>query len=443
MFTLTFTNLFVYMNRVAISGLLDEIEKHFELSEDNLGLMQTLYVISMMIGGPIFGYLGDRYNRKITLMIASTIWISMTIIASFIQKTFQLFFFFRGLSGIGDSGYHAVAPAVIGDYYIGQQRYKMLAIYYLALPFGAGLGYIIGAQTAIYTSSWRWGLRIVPCLAITALILHCFLEECPRGESEGAAMTSTNWKEDLSYMVKIKTYILSVVSFTCLTFVGSASVYWAPKVLCLGLKLQDKDYAEGEYNEETSSLLFLGIIVISSGIIGVYIGYLLSSFFDVKYPKADPLICGIGMLTAAPLVILSFIIAMYNTWASYFIGFLGFTAINLQPAVVSGILMSVIVPSRRSMATGVFSFVCHLFGDAMSPYMFGLWTYYFKKLLDPEDIPPTRIIQYKAFLCAVYVTSVIDVIGGITYLIAACFVEEDRLKQKQAVLESRRPVTTL
>jgi len=38
-------------------------------------------------------------------------------------------------------------------------RTKMLAIFYLAVPVGSGLGYIVGSNVANAFNDWRWALR--------------------------------------------------------------------------------------------------------------------------------------------------------------------------------------------------------------------------------------------------------------------------------------------
>lgn len=72
----------------------------------------------------------------------------------------------------------------------------------------SGLGYIIGAEVTNLLSdshgseAWRWGLRVTPVMGFLALFLIlCFLQEPPRGESEGGQhLQSTSFLEDLGYL---------------------------------------------------------------------------------------------------------------------------------------------------------------------------------------------------------------------------------------------------
>jgi MFS family permease len=49
-----------------------------------------------MIFAPLFGYLGDRYNRKVILCIGLSIWCFATFAGSF-ATNFWLFLFFRAV----------------------------------------------------------------------------------------------------------------------------------------------------------------------------------------------------------------------------------------------------------------------------------------------------------------------------------------------------------
>ncbi|KAI0977874.1 hypothetical protein GJ496_001889 [Pomphorhynchus laevis] len=88
-----------------------------------------------MLLAPVFGYLGDRYNRRLLMALGVTIWSAFTLLGSFARPSHLIWFFFcRGMVGIGEASYSCIAPSVIGDLYEGAMRTKMLAIYYVAIP---------------------------------------------------------------------------------------------------------------------------------------------------------------------------------------------------------------------------------------------------------------------------------------------------------------------
>lgn len=46
----------------------------------------TVFICSFMVAAPIFGYLGDRFNRKIILSCGIFFWSTVTLLSSFIGK---------------------------------------------------------------------------------------------------------------------------------------------------------------------------------------------------------------------------------------------------------------------------------------------------------------------------------------------------------------------
>jgi len=68
-----------------VSGILGYIQRDFDIKDDKGGLLQTVFVISYMLFAPIFGYLGDRYNRKIIMGGGVLVWSLTTLAGSFMD----------------------------------------------------------------------------------------------------------------------------------------------------------------------------------------------------------------------------------------------------------------------------------------------------------------------------------------------------------------------
>src|SRR5260221_1220917 len=80
----------------------------------------------------------------------------------------------RCLVGVGEAAYGPVAPAIIADLYPTRMRGRMLAWFYMAIPVGSALGYVLGGFVAgsgigawgagligVRTESWRWAFYLV------------------------------------------------------------------------------------------------------------------------------------------------------------------------------------------------------------------------------------------------------------------------------------------
>ena len=184
-----------------ISGIIDDIRHEFNGNNAMMGLLQTAFVIAYMIFAPLFGYLGDRYSRRVIMATGVFFWCVFTVLGSFAEGPdteeprgepswdnpgYWKFLACRAMVGIGEASYSTIAPTIISDMFVKNMRSQMLAVFYFAIPVGSGLGYIVGAETAKATGSWHWGLRVTPIAGVVAVILILLVMiDPPRGESEG------------------------------------------------------------------------------------------------------------------------------------------------------------------------------------------------------------------------------------------------------------------
>lgn len=107
------------------------------------------------------------------------------------------------------------------------------SLIHLSILFFSGLGYIVGAQTAVLAGDWRWGLRVTPFLGIVAVILIIgAMTDPPRGHSEGhGGLKPTTYTEDLKSLSRNSSFVLSTLAFTCVAFCAGSLSWWGPKYI--------------------------------------------------------------------------------------------------------------------------------------------------------------------------------------------------------------------
>lgn len=88
-----------------------------------------------------------------------------------------------------------------------------------------------------------------------------------------------------------------------------------------------------------SSTFIFGAITMLAGIVGLTLGCFLSQRLKPIYPRADPIICGVGLLISAPLLLGCTFAVTYNIALCYILLFLGQVALNLNWSIVSDILL--------------------------------------------------------------------------------------------------------
>uniref|UniRef100_A0A3P9P6V6 Protein spinster homolog 1 n=1 Tax=Poecilia reticulata TaxID=8081 RepID=A0A3P9P6V6_POERE len=377
---LCYINLLNYMDRFTVAG---RTEGFWFCSMGLQPVLSSVFICSYMVLAPVFGYLGDRHNRKYIMCGGIAFWSVVTLASSFTpQQHFWALLLTRGLVGVGEASYSTIAPTIIADLYVKEKRTSMLSVFYFAIPVGSGLGYIVGSQVSAVAQDWHWALRVTPALGLIAVLLLLFVVREPkRGAVEARAeLHQTSWLTDLQAL---------------------------------------------------SRNLIFGIITVITGVLGVFSGVQVSRYLRKKTPRADPYVCAAGLLLSAPFLYLAIVFAQGSTAATYVFIFLGETFLSMNWAIVADILLYVVVPTRRSTAEALQIVVSHLLGDAGSPYMIGL--------SDSLRRSDSFLWRFRSLQLSLLLCSFVAVVGGAFFLATALFVESDRTRAESHVPAGEPP----
>ncbi|XP_063287414.1 protein spinster homolog 1-like [Pelobates fuscus] len=427
---LVYINLINYMDRYTIAGVLPVIANDFGIKDSDSGLVQTVFICSYMVFAPVFGYLGDRYNRKYIMGGGIAFWSVITLSSSFITKEyFWLLLITRGLVGVGEASYSTIAPTLIADLFLHDERSRMLSFFYLATPVGCGLGYISGSKVSSAAGGdWHWALRVTPGLGVVAVLLLFFVvQEPPRGAAEGKIgrkpLTNSSWTSDIKSLLKNPSFVLSTFGSTAVAFIAGALSLWAPTLLMRARTVLYKvNLCKIPICSTNDSLIF-GVITCVTGIVGVIAGVEISKCCRRKNPRSDALVCGFSLLCAQPFLFVSLVIAKTSLVSTYVLIFIGEILLSMNWAIVADILLYVVIPTRRGTAGALQIVVSHILGDAGSPYVIGVISDLIRKGKPDSDLLRFNSLGYALIICAF-----VGVIGGGFFLATSFYIEKDRKK---------------
>jgi MFS family permease len=74
---------------------LRETQEYFKIDDSLAGLLQTVFICSYMLLAPLFGYLGDRYQRKWIIVFGVSFWSLMTFLGSFVPADVNIFIYLK------------------------------------------------------------------------------------------------------------------------------------------------------------------------------------------------------------------------------------------------------------------------------------------------------------------------------------------------------------
>jgi len=364
-------NLFNYIDRYVLAAVEPAIQKQFfkpdsANAEFWMGLLATAFIVSYMVTAPIFGWLADRSNRWLIVGLSVLLW-SLATGASGVSALFGGFILLlitRLFVGVGEAGYGPSAPTLLSDYFPPEHRGIVLSCFYLAIPVGSALGFVIGGAVAV-----RYGWpRAFYAVVVPGLIMGacCFLmREPPRGQPDLANPHATPRNaslDDYLKLLKNPSYMLASIGMTAMTFAIGGISFWIPKYLV--------DYRHAGSLDEVNRMF--GTITVIAGFVATLLGGLTGDLVRKFVPSAYFLVSGIGILLACPFVILmlhaSFEGRVPPAWVylSLAIFFLFF---NTGPS--NTILANVTHPSIRATAFAANIFIIHALGDAIAPPLLG------------------------------------------------------------------------
>lgn len=419
---LTAVNLVNYMDRFSVAGVLPAIESFYHISESQSGLLTTSFILSYMCVSLLFGYLGDRFNRKLMLVMGIVFWGTVSLASSFIgPEHFYTFLLLRALIGVGEASYSTIAPTIMADLFAGAARTRALSFFYFAIPVGGGLGYIVASKVAEFMGSWQWALRVTPvlCLLLSLCVLLLVYEPSRGASDHSSYLQSSPWKQDVLYLLKHKSFMLITLAFTCVSFVTGALALWTPKYLYLSILVQ----AHTANSANVASIF--GVITCTSGVIGVLAGTCVAGFLRRYTTCCDPLVCAFGLVASAPFLFMALYLAPFNTPLTYVLIFVSETLLFLNWALVSDMLMYVVLPTRRSAAASLQILMSHALGDAGSPPLIGMISDALNTA--PKDYRALdHMSNLKSLQSALYINCFVAVLGGAFFLLASFHVHHDR-----------------
>jgi MFS family permease len=263
---MTLLNFVNYIDRYVLPAVSPRIQEALHLNDSQLGLLGSAFLVSYFATSPIFGWLGDRLSRTRLMAFGVAIW-SLATAAGGLARGFVQMMMARGAVGVGEASYAAISPALISDYYPPERRGRVFAIFYLAIPVGSAVGYLLGGAIE-HHFGWRAAFFAVglPGLALAFLTLSA--PDPPRGINDSAdasapatPATETRYVDALRVLAHNRDYVVAVLGYAAYTFAIGGMSFWVPNYLnrVRGVSLKDADY-------------LLGIVTVIAGIGGTFLG---------------------------------------------------------------------------------------------------------------------------------------------------------------------------
>ena len=357
---LTAMNLLNYVDRFVVPPLLESIRRsELHPTDTQLFSLTSAFLIVYTVSAPLFGTLGDRGSRPRLIAAGVGLWSIATALAGF-ARSYGALFIARASVGVGEAAYGTIAPSLLADYFPRSVRGRIFAIFFVAIPVGSALGYVIGG---LVDTHWGWRRAFfaagLPGLALALVALR--LWDPPRGLHDDAAAAPAPRSTRATYaaLLRNRPYRLTVAGYAMYTFAlgGLATVMPSFLQRVRGLP------------EAKASVTF-GLIAVTTGLTGTFIGGWLGDRLLARTRQAYLWLSGLATLAAAPLIVVALTAsdpALY--WTAVVVAeFLMFASTG----PVNSAIINEVPPEMRATAVALSIFAIHVFGDVPAPTLVGV-----------------------------------------------------------------------
>jgi len=343
-------NLLNYIDRQVLYAVFPLIKESLQISDTSLGLLGSAFMVVYMCAAPIFGWLGDKGHRTSLAASGLGIWSLATVLAG-VASGYNQLLGARSLVGVGEASFGTVAPGIISDYFPQERRGRVLSWFYLAIPLGSALGYLLGGFIGA-RYGWQTAFLMV---GVPGLLLVIPLALLKTVEFKKEEKTATGGYKAL---LKNRSYVYNTLAMTAMTFALGGMAQWMPTFLnrIHGLSV------------ERGNLLFGGLTVVA-GIMGTLVGGWLGDYFQKKRPDGYLLVSGWGFIFGIPATLLALTAA--NLTIALAGMFLAELCLFLNTGPLNTVIVNVTRHDMRAMAFAANIFVIHALGDAVSPTFIG------------------------------------------------------------------------
>jgi MFS family permease len=377
---LTAINFLNYIDRYVLAAVLESVSLDFGLNDADAGLLGLMFIVVYSLASPFTGWLGDRGTRKYLVAGGVALWSLATVGCGYADSHAELLVM-RALVGIGEAGYATVAPSMIADVFEPQRRGRMLSYFYLAIPVGSALGYVLGGWVAGNWESfigpdalsllgladaanpgWRLAFLFAGVPGLLFALGALLLAEPLRGGRDGEGARSEAGHDSpwlaLRRLFRSPAFRTTTGGMILMVFTMGGLAFWMPTFL---------QRAHGI--SETEAGTMFGAVTVVAGLSATLIGGWLGDRWFARAQGGYLRVSGWGLIFFTPFALLMPLVgglhpALALTFVAEFFLFLNTGPLNAA-------LVGCVPANLRASSIAINVLFIHMFGDALSPYLMG------------------------------------------------------------------------
>jgi len=226
--------MFDYVDRLVVVSLFPFLQQDWGLSDTQCGMLVSAVYWSILVFTFPVSILIDRWSRKKSIGLMSTLWCIATAACAF-TKSFPQLFAARTAIGIGEAGYAPGGTAMLAAIFPEKKRAFAMGIWNASIPLGSALGIALGGFIA-QQWGWRHAFGLVALPGLVLAILFFFVKDYKTVDL--VKVGATGEKQSVNYLEILKgfartpslTFVVfkGSLQYSTLLLVGLAAVAFVP-----------------------------------------------------------------------------------------------------------------------------------------------------------------------------------------------------------------------
>ena len=383
---LALVNFVNFAARWVVAPLFPLLREHFQLTDAQLGSLQTLLLVVLAVASFPFGFYADRFNRKTIIAIGIFFW-SAASFAGGLASTFFFFQIARALVGLGEAAYAPAAQSMISGAFPVERRAFAQAIFASGMLFGGAAGLAFGGLVGP-RYGWQVTLFLIAVLGILPGVALVRLEEPPRGPRSELV--------PVRHLLGVPAFVAMIAGGVCFTFSTVSLLSWG-----VDFARSYKDFSLREASVSLSLITFFSLLL------GVLVGGYIADRLQKIFTYGRIIAVAGAFLVATPFLLLAIqsdekpVVLVGLFFACFFMSW--------YHGPVTAVLHDMMPRRAHATSVGVYMFVTQLLGG-LGPHVVG-------KISDSEDLQLGLQISVAIMVC-----------GALLMFLVIYFIRRDGLR---------------
>ena len=247
-----------------------------------------------------------------------------------------------------------VSPTFVVDLFPEERRGRVLGVFYLAIPVGTALGYLIGGYFGT-RFGWRAPFYIAGAPGFLLAFIMMFIPEPKRGQFD--SLRDTPERATVLGLARNPAFWTATLGMAAMTFSLGGLQVWMPTFL---------SRVRG-YSLDSANKIF-GAIIAFDGIIASLAGGWLGDRLLKRKKSAYYLVSAVSLAMGVPAMMM----ALFTSGSAMLPALLvAAFLVLLNTAPLNAAIINSVGAHIRATAIAVNLFVIHFLGDALSPWVIG------------------------------------------------------------------------